>query len=558
MEASGRAADPQADAEQSDDEKALAELGYKQSLDRAWSGFSNFAISFTIISVLAGCFTTYFIAWNNGGPIAISWGWPIICGLILLVAVSMSELVSKYPTAGGIYYWASDLGGKTWGWFTGWFNLIGLVGVTASVVYASAQFAYVLLALYGLDLGVVNFGDDAHVLGETFLLFALFLGIHSLINIYSSPLVARFNNISVGWHVLGVAVIIAILIFVPDEHASADFVFTETINNSGFNDGLTSGGFFWFYVLPLGFLLTMYTQTGYDASAHVSEETKGAAMGAAKGVWRSVFWAGVIGWLVLLAITFAASNPDFVNDPENGFGLGSSLAIFDSALDPWAAKLVIMIATIGQLFCGMACLTSASRMCYAFSRDRAVPGHKIWTRLNHHRIPSFSVLFMAGLALIITLPALVGDENNFTYAFAAVVSIAVIGLYIAYVIPTFLRWRMGDAFEPGPWTLGKKYKWINPLAVIWVIICVIVFSLPQSPAGVPWDEAFDAKFANYAPVTVLVVIIAVGLWWLISARHTFQGPVRQIEFDDGAGISEETPNRRRDLSAPARPGAPCG
>jgi amino acid transporter len=537
MEASGRAAGLK--DESIDDEKHLAELGYKQSLDRAWSGFSNFAISFTIISVLAGCFTTYFIAWNNGGPIAISWGWPIICGLILLVAVSMSELVSKYPTAGGIYYWASDLGGKTWGWFTGWFNLIGLVGVTASVVYASAQFAYVLLALYGLDLGFINFGDDAHVLLETFTLFALFLLIHSLINIYSSPLVAKFNNISVGWHVLGVAVIIAILIIVPDDHASADFVFTETINNSGFNDGLTSGGFFWFYVLPLGFLLTMYTQTGYDASAHVSEETKGAAIGAAKGVWRSVFWAGAIGWLVLLAITFAAADAGFVNDPENGFGLGSSLAIFNSALDPWAAKLVILIATIGQLFCGMACLTSASRMCYAFSRDRAVPGHRIWTRLNHHRIPAFAVLFMATLALLITLPALVGDENNFTYAFAAVVSIAVIGLYIAYVIPTFLRWRMGDRFKPGPWTLGKKYKWINPAAVIWVIICVIVFSLPQSPAGVPWHDDWDAKFANYAPVTVLIVIIGVGLWWLISARHTFTGPIREIEFDAGAGITEE-------------------
>ncbi len=153
--------------EPDDDETTLAKLGYTQTLDRAWSSFSNFAISFTIISVLAGCFTTYFIAWNNGGPIAISWGWPIICGLVLLVAFSMSELVSKYPTAGGIYYWASDLGGKTWGWFTGWFNLIGLVGVVASVVYASAQFANALLGLYGLNLGFINFADtDARALGD--------------------------------------------------------------------------------------------------------------------------------------------------------------------------------------------------------------------------------------------------------------------------------------------------------------------------------------------------------------------------------------------------------
>jgi amino acid transporter len=521
-------------AGQDDDSARLAELGYKQDLQRAWSSFSNFAISFTIISVLAGCFTTYFVAWNSGGPIAISWGWPIICGLILLVAFSMSELVSAYPTAGGIYWWASELGGKGWGWFTGWFNLVGLVGVVASVVYASAQFAYALFNLWGLDLGFANFGDSKHVLAETFLIFIVFLGIHSLINIYSSPLVALFNNISVGWHVLGVAVIIGILIFVPDKHQDVRFVFGHTINNTGFSHGM-----FWFYVLPLGFLLTMYTQTGYDASAHVSEETKGAALGAAKGVWRSVFWSGLIGWFVLLAITFAATDTKAINDPANGFGLGSSLAIFDTALGSGSAKLVILIATVGQLFCGMACLTSASRMCYAFSRDRAVPGWRLWTRLNHHRVPNYAVLFMATCAAIITLPALLGDENNYTYAFAAVVSITVIGLYIAYVLPVYLRWRKGDDFQPGPWTLGKKYKWVNPAACIWVAICVIIFILPQGPAGVPGRDEFDWKYVNYAPITVGGVFLAVGIWWLVRARHTFTGPIRNIEFDDAAGVVEE-------------------
>src|SRR3954451_24474860 len=519
--------------EQSDDDSArLAELGYKQDLQRAWSSFSNFAISFTIISVLAGCFTTYFVAWNNGGPIAISWGWPIICGLILLVAFSMSELVSAYPTAGGIYWWASELGGASWGWFTGWFNFVGLVGVVASVVYASAQFADALFSMYGLDLGFINFGDSRHILGETFALFALFLVLHSLINIFSSPLVALFDNISVGWHVLGVAVIIGILIFVPDHHQSARFVFGHTINNSGFGHGM-----FWFYVLPLGFLLTMYTQTGYDASAHLSEETRGAALGAAKGVWRSVFWAGVIGWLVLLAITFAATDTKFVNDAGNGFGLGSSLAIFASALTPAAAKAVVLIATVGQLFCGMACLTSASRMCFAFSRDRAVPGWQLWTKLNHHRVPAYSVLFMAFCAMVITLPALEGDANNFTYAFSAVVSICVIGLYIAYVIPVYLRWRKGDDFVPGPWTLGAKYRWINPAAIVWVGICVIIFILPFSPAAVPWRSEFDWRYVNYAPVTVGGLLLIVGVWWAVRAKRTFKGPVRTVEFDEGAGIT---------------------
>ncbi len=543
------------------DEERLAELGYTQSLDRAWSSFSNFAISFTIISVLAGCFTTYQFAWNAGGPIAISWGWPIICGLILLVAVSMSELVSKYPTAGGIYYWSSDLGGKAWGWFTGWFNLIGLVGITASVVYGSAAFLNTVLQIYGLDLGFANFGDADNILLETFILFAIILGLHSMINIFSSPLVARVNNVSVWWHVFGVAVIIGLLIFVPSQHASFDFVFTQTLNNTGLFDGSTATASFWFYILPLGFLLTMYTQTGYDASAHVSEETKGAAMGAAKGVWRSVFWAGTIGWLVLLAITFAASDElvPLINGEGEGapFGVGTTPSILTLALSSWAAKMVLIIATIGQLFCGMACLTSSSRMCYAFSRDRAVPGHRLWTKLNHHRVPYLSVLFMAGCAFVITMPALIGDADGIAFAFNAVVSIAVIGLYIAYVIPVFLRWRMGDDFEPGPWTLGKHYKWINPVAFIWTGVCVVIFSLPTAPISVPWDSTFDIKYLNYAPVTVTIVIVAVGLWWLISAKNTFKGPIRQVQTDDTGRVIDEGAIAGKG-DGPPDPPAPAG
>src|SRR3954463_10686804 len=164
------------------DEQRLAELGYVQRLQRGWSGFQNFAISFTIISIFAGTFTTYGQAWNYGGPIAISIGWPVICGLILLVAFSMSELASKYPTAGGLYYWASDLGGRTWGWFTGWFNFIGLVGIVASVVYGSATFLTSLLGLYNVNILGMNFGDDKHFLAEVFVMFLILLIVLALIN----------------------------------------------------------------------------------------------------------------------------------------------------------------------------------------------------------------------------------------------------------------------------------------------------------------------------------------------------------------------------------------
>lgn len=508
------------------DEQRLAEMGYTQELDRSWSGFQNFAISFTIISILAGTFTTYGQAWNNGGPVAISWGWPLISIPILIIGFCMSELVSAYPTAGGIYWWASKLGGPAWGWFTGWFNLIGLVAVLASVDYAAATFLGVVLGLYDVNIFGMNFGDSSEILSETFVLFTAILILHAVINILGSHLVAIFNSISVWWHVLGVAIIVIVLIVVPDKHASVDFVFTERINNSGF--GMST---YWFYVLPLGFLLTQYTITGFDASAHISEETHGAADSAPKGVWRSIFYSAVIGWIVLLAITFAAADAGAVTD-----GGGTSIAVFEAAMSTAWVKLILLISTFGQLFCGMSCLTSASRMCYAFSRDGAIPGSRIWSRVNAKKIPFNAVLFMAVMAWILTAPALKGNAAGFPVAFFAVVSIAVIGLYIAYVIPIYLRWRKGDDFEAGPWTNGKKYKWMNSFSTVWVAFITIIFILPTTPAGVPWDDAFTWSSVNYAPLVTGGLILVVGVWWLVSAKKWFTGPKHTIaELDSEIG-----------------------
>src|SRR5215204_3382921 len=221
---------PEADrphAGRTEDEQRLHELGYRQELSRAWSGFTNFAISFTIISVLAGTFTTFSFAWQNGGPIAVSIGWPVLCFFVLMVAFSMAELTSKYPTAGGPYWWANSLGGRGWSWMTGWFNIVGLIGIVASVAYGAAFFLYTLLGLYTVDVLGVNFGDSVHVLAETFLLFLIILTFVTVLNIFGDRVLALLNNISVGWHVLGVAIIIGLLVFVPDSHQDAGFVFGE-------------------------------------------------------------------------------------------------------------------------------------------------------------------------------------------------------------------------------------------------------------------------------------------------------------------------------------------
>jgi amino acid transporter len=519
---------PQAgsDAEATEDERQLAELGYKQELTRAWGAFTNFAISFTIISVLAGTFTNFGFAWQAGGPAAISIGWPILCGFVLLVALSMAELTSAMPTAGGPYWWAAKLGGPAWSWFTGWFNIVGLVGIVASVGYGCAYFMYTLFNLYGLDVLGVNFGDSAHVLTETFLLFVLILVLYTVLNIFSAPLLALFNNISVGWHVVGVLVIIALLVIVPDSHQDAGFVFGDRNNNTGFLDGSTSGLGFFLFVMPLGFILTIYTQTGYDASAHTAEETRGASVAAAQGVWRSVFFSAIFGWFVLLAFLFAATNLSEIDK-----ALGASTSIFTTALTPAAAKAVILIATIGQLFCGMAGLTSASRTWYAFSRDRGMPGWTLFRRVNHQRVPAYAVIAVSVAALIITLPALKGNDDGIPFAFYAVAAICTVGLYIAYIIPVYLRWRQGDNFTPGPWTLGGKYRWINPIAIVFVILAVIILCLPTAHTAVPWNDDFDVTTLNYAPL-VLVVGAIVAIWWVLGAKNRYKGPVRTLEEDE--------------------------
>jgi amino acid transporter len=501
-----------------DDERQLAHLGYKQELQRAWSGFTNFAISFTIISVLAGTFTSFGQAWNAGGPIGISIGWPVICLFVLLVAVSMSELTSAFPTAGGPYWWAHRLGGAGWSWFTGWFNIVGLLGIVASVAYGAAGFLYALLGLYGVNIFGVNFGDSAHAISEIFLLFLIILAFVTILNIFADPILGLLNNISVGWHVVGVVAIIAILFLVPDHHQDFGFVFGERLNNTGYNGGSTGGLPFWFLVLPIGFLLTMYTQTGYDASAHTAEETRGAAIAAAQGVWRSVFFSALIGWIVLLALVFAATNVKAITA-----GGGGSLPIITTALSSAAAKAVILIATVGQIFCVAAGLTSASRTWYAFSRDRGMPGWGLFRRLNHQRVPSYAVLAVSFFSLLITIPALWSNKVGYAFAFFALTGICTVGLYIAYIIPVYLRLRQGKNFQPGPWNLGRHYRWINIGAMLFVVVVVLALELPFTNAGVPWNSNFDATALNYTPAVLLLGVV-VGIWWLISAKNKYTGP----------------------------------
>ena len=515
---------PEADFN-SKDEKLLASLGYKQELNRTWSGFSNFAISFSVISILTGCFTTFAQAWNNGGPIAISIGWPLISLFILIIGLCMSELASAYPTSGGIYWWASKLGGPKAGFFTGWLNLIGLLAVTASVVYGGAAFLNITIRTYSLSYA--NDFLQGNYINQQFFWFIILMILITLLNTFSSQVQAIFNNISVWWHVVGAALIIFILVFTSNEHQSIHWMFTERVNNSGFE----GSKMYWFFVLPLGFLLTQYTITGYDASAHLSEETKGASLTAAKGIWKSIFYSAVGGYILLLSFLYVATKPEIVSSFDlkiNPYGGGSVIAILSNALSPTMFKLVLVLSTVGQFFCGIACLTSCSRMMFAFSRDRVVPGHAYWAKVNKKQVPVYAVCCSALAGIIITLPALWESPRGIPTAFYAVVSVGVIGLYLAFLIPIWLRWKAGNKFVAGEWTLGKNYKWMNLIAISEIVIISCYFILPFEPAAIPWNKEFTWLAVNYAPILVGFILICLWIWWQLSVKFWFKGPVKTI------------------------------
>src|SRR5947208_4933049 len=504
-----------------EDEALLHRLGYAQELFRSMGGFSNFAISFTIISILAGCLTSYAIAFNQGRPVAITWGWLIVRRFCTIVALAMGEISSTYPTAGGLYYWASKLGTPGWGWFTGWFNLVGQIAVTASIGYGCAFFSTALLNL------LFNYPNS---FGWIFFLYGLIMLGAGLINMFKVPITAALNSFSAWWHMVGVLVIVGILIAVPDHHRSVGYVFGQTINNSGFSGSSWTHGVF-IYVFLTGLLMAQYTITGYDASAHMSEETRQASRGAAWGMVMSVVVSVIFGFILLVAVTFAI--------PAKGPSDTSAFIVQhlwpDSMSNKWA-EFLIFIAVVAQCFCTIASTTSASRMMFAFSRDRAIPGHQLWRRVSKaDRIPIFTVWAICVLAFLTPLPALWWGYVGY----AASTAVAVIGLYIAFVLPIILRLRAGESFERGAWHLGRHYKWIDWLAIMWIAFISIVFFAPFAYTGIPGNKGFNWNFFNYTLLTVGGAFLIFGGWYVLSARKWFKGPIRQGTEEELAEIEAE-------------------
>ena len=395
--------------------------------------------------------------------------------------------------------------------------MLGQVAVTAGIDFGFALFL-------NFFLNVTTGWSLAH--SHTIYLFAAILIVHGLLNTFGVRVVALLSDISVWWHVIGVVVIVAVLAFVPTHHASASFVFTKFVNQTGFHSSL--------YVVLIGLLMAQYTFTGYDASAHMTEETRDPSVSGPRGIVSSIWVSLVAGFVLILGVTWAISNTGiYAAASANPVAPG---VIFQSALGNHGAEFLLLVIIVAQGFCGMASVTANSRMVYAFSRDGAVPGHRFWHRINPRtRTPTNSIWFCVVFAFVLGLPYLWSST-----AYFAVTSIAVIGLYIAYVIPTLLRRLRGSDWSVGPWNLGKWSPFIGWLGVVWVAIITVLFMLPQlSPIN---RDTF-----NYAPVAVGVVIAFAGIYWLVSARKWFKGPIVQGDEDHLQEIESVFTNVEREL-----------
>ena len=515
----------------------LQRLGYAQQLFREMGGFSNFAVSFSIISVLTGAILLFGYGLKFAGPLINSVGWPVVSLFTLAVAASMAELASAYPTAGGLYFWAFRLGGRGWAWLTAWMNMIGQVTITAGINVAAA--IYVI----GMIKNILHLPDNYQLpigVPLTNWYFQLFVMVllmipQVLINLYGIRLIARLNAISVWWHIGGVLLIAALLTFFGQHHNPPEFLFsTNTITNpleasSADINGrvvpaLVLGDFKlpsplfalippladWYRTAPfilvfvLGLLQAQWTYTGYDASAHIAEETVMARKNSAWGVFLSVAVSAVVGYILLLILTWCIQDvAATANDPY------PVLKVARDNLNGFAANTIAVVIGVAMWLCGCSSITSMARMWYAFARDDGMPGSRFIKRVSgHYRTPVWAILITSVLAIGICV---------YAAAFPVVTSISTITLYLAYVIPIYLNWRnkrrgRGESAsaQTAPWNLGRWGPLINIIAIAWTAFITIVFSLPPNEL-VLW--------------TMLLVLLLLWVYWKAHAGRHFHGPL---------------------------------
>lgn len=475
----GRTGPPRVRGE--DDAHALGRLGYAQELLRRMGGFSSFAVSFSIISVLTGCITAYSDAIGPGGPAALGLGWPLVSIGTMLVALAMAELASAFPTAGALYHWSALLGGPAAGWLTAAINITGQLAIVAAIDFGCAKELAPTLGFEGLTMQLVLLG--------------LILASHALVNAFSVRLVAVLNDFSATVHVVGVVVIVVALLGFGRAQPLSFLAYTKFTNRP---DGSLVFGFLG------GLVLSMFTFTGYDASAHLAEETHDPARRTAWGIVSSVAVSAVAGYLLLTAVTLSIKDLNAVAASEH-----APLLVMRDAFGDRAGRAAMGLAVLAMWFCGLSSVTSASRTLFAFARDGGLPASRHIGRVNvNTRTPVVAI----GIVTIGPLLLVLGTAPFAQALFDAMAKMATMALYVSYAVPIGLgvvARRRGMWRTLGPFNLGGAGVPVAWAALAWSIFVLVVCSLPpnQLPAGMLG-----------ALVVVLVVVYAGSL------RGRFVGP----------------------------------
>lgn len=476
------------------DKQVLHKLGYAQELARRMSGFSNFAISFSIICILAGGITTFPVALSAGGGFSVAVGWLVGGMMAMSVAFGMGQIASAFPTAGGLYHWSSHLGGKAWGWATAWFNLLGLVFVVSSVdvgVYLLFKDLFLATAL-GVD--VSSWGATHQAIGVLFLLVS-----QGIFNHYGIKLTTTLTDFS-GYLIFVVAavLVIALLAFSP---VPLEFSRLTTFTNFSGDPG---GGVFPFhpstgFVFLLGLLFVLYTLTGYDASAHTSEETHDAQVNVPRGMWQAVFWSWISGLIMVSA--FVLAMPSVKEGAATGWG--SFYYLVDASQMP--SSLLIFLAAgivVANYLCALAGLTSCSRMMFAFSRDGGLPASGFLSHVSTaYRTPTYAIWTSVIIAFLSTL---------YAGAFVVLATGCAVFLYLSYVMPIAAGiLAEGKTWtEKGPFDLGRYSKINGVIAVIVGIVLAITGFFP------PNEKVFY--------LTIAMIVVMVILWYGFE-RNRFEG-----------------------------------
>jgi amino acid transporter len=510
------------DNEQKEDMKVLHGMGYAQELSRSMSKFSNFAISFSIICILSGGINSFAQAISSVGGAGAGIGWIVGCILSGMFALSMAQIASAYPTAGGLYHWASILGNRFWGWLTAWLNLLGLITVLGAINIGTAYFFQGafggLFGTTGAD-GAVTPWPSSDM--EIVIFVAIITVIQAIFNHVGIKATTFLTDVS-GYIIFAATavLVVACLYFAPAIDISRLWTFTNYSGEVGGNVFPQSDNMGYLFLLCL--LLPVYTITGYDASAHTSEETKNAAMSVPTGIVNAVFWSSIVGWLMVCAITLAI--PDMAVAAGQGFGM--FFATMDAVM-PATLKLVLYISIlVAQLICGLATVTSASRMLFAFSRDNGLPvGSKALATVSpKYRTPVTAIWTATVLSILYVLLAM-SIKVAGTSIYVIVVNSTLVFLFLSFTVPLVAGlFAYGTAKwpNPGPWAMSAGvYKLVTVLSVVGMGVILFIAIAPPNE--------------RVLYVVLGFLALALILWFALENRR-FQGPPIGDEIKKRAAI----------------------